>query len=198
MASDCYCGCGREIEGIRARANNEACEQISRHVAVMQGALERGDAGDRTAEVQAMADEGTALVAQTTRYLHGEVGRDDLDKAATKDWLKRGSKLADTLVTSASGLPWVPDDTATAHLAQSGTRGAGVVVDVRKDGMGNERVADLAITVSVRAADGTTTELTRSLSVPVVSAPRVGDRVEVAYDPLAPQRFLYRPDVTLP
>jgi hypothetical protein len=37
-----------------------------------------------------MADEGTALVSQITRYLNGEITRDDLDKGATKDWLRAG------------------------------------------------------------------------------------------------------------
>jgi hypothetical protein len=41
-------------------------------------------------------------------------------------------------------------------------------------------------------------ELTRTLSIPVVKAPRVGDRVEVAYDTSDANRFVYRPRLDLP
>jgi hypothetical protein len=193
MAATCFCGCGRTIEGVRARANNQGAQQMSRHLAVMRGALERDEAGDRTVETRAMVDEGTALVVAITRYLHGEGTRDDLDRGSNKAWLRNGRKLADALVASASGPPWAPDDASTAHLAQSGQRALGVIVDVQRDGMGNERVADLAISVSVRSADGATLDLSRKLSISVVQAPRTGDRVEVAYDPADPNRFVYRP-----
>jgi Protein of unknown function (DUF3592) len=197
MATTCCCGCGRPIDGIRERANNEAAQQMSQHLAVMRGALDRGEAGDRTAETQAMVDEGAALVAGITRYLHGEMARDDLDKKANKEWLRTGAKLADALVSSASGPAWMPDDRSTTHLAHAGQRANGVVVDVKRAGMGNERVADLAIRVKVRSVDGGEMEITRSLSIAVVQAPRVGDRVEVAYDDADPNRFVYRPRVDL-
>jgi hypothetical protein len=197
MAATCACGCGRPIEGIRQRANNEAARQMTQHLAVMRGALERDEAGNRSAETQAMVDEGTALLTEITRYLHGEVSRDDLDGKAAKQWLRKGGKLADALARSSAGPTWEPDDPRTARLAQSGVRVPGVVVDVQRDGMGNERVADLAMRVSVRMDDGATTELTRSLSIAVVKAPRVGDRIEVAYDPDDPNRFVYRPRIEL-
>jgi len=197
MAGTCFCGCGRPIEGIRARANNGVAQQMSQHLAVMRGALERDDAGGRTAETRTMVDEGTALLAELTRYLHGELGRDDLDGKAAKQWLRKGAKLADTLAKSGSGPAWEPDDSRTAYLAQAGRRATGVVVDVQRDGMGNERVADLAMTVTVKSDDGTTMDLTRSLSIAVVKAPRVGDRVEIAYHADDPNRFVYRPRLGL-
>jgi hypothetical protein len=197
MAVTCACGCGRPIEGIRQRANNEAARQMAQHLAVMRGALERDEAGDRRAETLALVDEGTALLSETTRYLHGEVSRDDLDGKAAKQWLRKGGKLADALAHSGAGPAWEPADARTTHLAQAGVRAPGVVVDVQRDGMGNERVADLAMRVSVRMGDGTTKELARSLSIAVVKAPRVGDRVEVAYDPDEPDRFVYRPRIEL-
>lgn len=189
----CFCGCGREIDGLRPRANNEAAKEIARDLAVLEGALSRGDTGARTAEAQALADEGTTRLAAIRSYLHGEVERDALDKRGNQAWMKTASKLADTLVASASGPSWEPDDPFTAHLAQAGLRAVGVVTDVRRDGLGNERVADLAMTVSARTPDGETLDVRRSLSIAVVKAPRVGDRVEIAYDPDAPDRFVYRP-----
>lgn len=166
---------------------------MARDLAVMRGALERDDAGTRTEEVRAMVDQGTVLVAALTRYLHGEIDREDLDVGSNKAWLRAGGKLADALVASTAGPAWISDDARMDHLVQSGTRADGVVVDVQRAGTSNERVAGLAVTVAVRAPDGTALQLSRRLSVAVVLAPRVGDRVEVAYDPDAPDRFVYRP-----
>ncbi len=183
---------------MRPRANNAAAAEMVRHRDVLRGALDRGEAGDRTAEVEALADEGTALIDAIRRYLHGEISRDDLDRRATKEWLDRGRKVAEQLVSSASGAPWLPDDPRTAHLAQAGRRVRGVITDVRRAGLGNERVADLAMSVKVREPDGAETVLTRDLSIAVIRAPRVGDQVEVAYDEAEPDRFVYRPLAELP
>jgi hypothetical protein len=57
---------------------------MSRHHGVLQGALDRGDAGGRTDDVRAMADEGARLIDAIRRYLHGDITRGDLDRGATK------------------------------------------------------------------------------------------------------------------
>ena len=46
------------------RANDGAAQRIKQHFAWMRGALERYEAGARTAETPAMVEEGTALVAR--------------------------------------------------------------------------------------------------------------------------------------
>ncbi|MFN8025779.1 MAG: hypothetical protein U0W40_05280 [Acidimicrobiia bacterium] len=195
----CFCGCGREIDGLRAVANNEAGQQMARDLAVMRGALQRDETGVRQVETEQMVAQGTVLVDAIVRYLHGEAERGDLDKGANKDWMKRGRKLAQALASSSAGPPWLPDDDSSMlHLAQTGTRAQGVISAVSRDGWGNERVASLEITVTIAAADGTTSAINRSVAVAVYEAPRVGDQVEVAYDPAAPDRFLYRPLVPLP
>jgi hypothetical protein len=172
--------------------------EMSRHLAVLRGALDRDETGERTTEVSALADQGTHLLGELTRYLHAEITRDDLDRAATKAWLDKGGATAGSLMASASGPPWTPNDPRTAHLAQAGTRAPGVITDVRRAGLGNARVADLTMTVTIRPSDGPTLELSRTLSIAVVQAPRIGDRVEVAYDPSDPHHFVYRPLIELP
>ena len=113
---------------------------MSQHLAVMRGALDRDEAGDRTAETHDMVDEGTTLVASISAATSTRRSRVTTSTPrANKQWLRKGAKLADALVSSASGLPWEPDDTSTAHLGQSGQRVTGVVIDVQRDGMGNER-----------------------------------------------------------
>jgi hypothetical protein len=194
----CFCGCGREIEGIRRRANNEMSTHMSRDLVVLQGALERGDAGQKTDETRAITDEGVLLLGAIKRYLHGDVERDQLNRRKIKSWAKQARSLAKELLESGTGPAWEPDDHRTNHLAQAGERATGVITDVRRKGWGNDQVASLAMTVLARTGDGTEIQFTRTLSISVVKAPRVGDAVEVAYDPADPTRFVYRPLVEMP
>lgn len=166
---------------------------MSDDLAVLHGALDKGEVGERAAEVTALATQGDDLLASITRYLHDEVERSALDKAAITGWLGKAGKMCDSLVEGSSGPAWEPDDPSTAHLAQSGVRATGVVTDVSRDGWGNERVASLKMSVSVQPVGGSTFDASRALSIAVVKAPRVGDHVEVSYDPTNPNRFVYRP-----
>lgn len=195
MASTCFCGCGREIKGIRRKANDQVARQMTTHLATLRGALDRGDAGDRADEATVLVDRGTALLQSITAYLHGEGDRGDIDKAGVKTWLRDAERLSKSLVAKASGPAWGPDDPATTQLALSGVRAKGVITDVSRDGWGNERVADVKMTASIEAVDGSSIDVTRSLSIEVMKAPRVGDRIEVAYDPVDPNRFVYRPRI---
>jgi len=198
MAAMCFCVCGRRIKGIRPRAYNAVAGMMSEHLSVLRGALGYDDAGERSAEVSAMADEGIRLIGDITRYLHGEIRRADLDRAAIKTWLGRGRAVAQSLVASTRGPSWEPDDPRMAALALTGTRAPGVVVDVESTGYGNTHVAAVDMTVTLRTADGATRQLRQKLTITVIKAPRVGDRVEVAYDASDPHRFVYRPLIELP
>jgi hypothetical protein len=171
---------------------------MSEHLAVLRGALGHDDAGGRTAEVSALAGEGTRLIGDVARYLHGEITRADVDRAAVKAWLGKGRAVARSLVASTSGLSWEPDDRRTAHLALTGTRAPGLVTDVESAGFANNHRAAVDLTVTVRTPDGATQQLRRKLTITVVKAPRVGDRVQVAYDASDPHRFVYRPLIELP
>jgi hypothetical protein len=198
MASICFCGCGREIKGLRAKANNAAAGEISDDLAVLRGALDKGEAGEQTDRVTALAAEGANHLASLARFLHGEIERGDLDKGAIKAWLAESRRACKSLVRGASGPAWEPDHPRTDELAQSGTRAKGVITDVSRDGLGNERVASLRMTASIAAPDGSRFDVSRTLSISVVKAPRVGDRIEVSYDPGDPNRFVYRPLIELP
>ena len=197
MDASCFCGCGRPIKGVRLRAANSTAADLAERLEAVRGTLANDAAGDQTAEVAHLADEGVRHEAALTAYLHGETERDDLDKAAISDWLRRARALPTALAADAAGPPWRPDDRASAMLGPSGVRAVGVITEVRKAGWGNERVADLEIVVRTRAADGHDLEHRRALSISVIEAPRVGDRVEVAYDAADPNRFVYRPHLDL-
>lgn len=195
MGASCFCGCGRPVKGVRLRAANSTAADVAERLAMLRGTLANESAGVHSDEVGRLAAEGDDLVSTLTAYLHGETARDDLDKDAITDWLRRARSLPTTLAAESSGPAWRPDDRATAMLGPGGVRAVGVITDVQKAGWGNERVADLAIVVSTTAPDGAGLELRRELSISVVAAPRVGDRVEVAYDAADPNRFVYRPQL---
>ena len=198
MAAICFCGCGREIKGFRRRATNDVAKQMSQDLAVLSGAIERAAGGPRTGEAQQLADEGAAVVDEARRLVHGEVDRQDVDRSRLRNWANDARSLAADLVTSAPGPSWAPDDPRTNHLAHAGERARGVITDVRKDGWGNDQVSVLAMSVAARTSDGTLIELERSLSIRSDMAPRVGDHIDVAYDPTDLSRFVYRPIVELP
>ena len=80
MATTCFCGCGREIDGLRPRANNEAGKQMTRDLEVMRGALEWGEAGPRAAETEAMASE-----ARIPAALKGQVAAIGTQLQSTPD-----------------------------------------------------------------------------------------------------------------
>lgn len=132
------------------------------------------------------------LLGKITRYLHGEITRADLDRAAVKAWLGKGSAVARSLVTSTSGPSWEPDDPRTAELALTGIRPRGGHQCRERRLRQHTHFAAVGLTVTVPTAGGATQQL-RKLTIAVVKAPRVGDRVEVAYDAADPHRFVYRP-----
>jgi hypothetical protein len=197
MGASCFCGCGRPVKGVRLRAANSTAADVTERVAALHGTLDNDAAGAQSRDVRSLAAEGDALVAALTTYVHGETERGDLDKAGITEWLRRARAMPASLAAGSTGPAWEPDDRSTAMLGPGGVRAVGVITDVQKAGWGNERVADLAIAVSTTAPDGTPLELRRELSIAVIKAPRVGDRVEVAYDAADPDRFVYRPHLDL-
>jgi hypothetical protein len=196
MSAACFCGCGRPVQGIRKRANNAVAATITEDLAVLQGARAQGATEGRGDEVAVLVSEGDGLLAGIRAYLHDEAGRGDLDKSATTSWLERARTERRALDDAGDGPPWKPDEPGTDVLVHTGQRTSGVISAVERSSLGNERVASLAVTVTIRES-GERTTLTRTISIAVTEAPRVGDQVEVAYDGDA-RIFVYRPLVVLP
>lgn len=197
MANECFCGCGRPVKGMRKRATNAVAGEVTESVGVLRGALDGGRAGERRDEVAALLAEGDAMLLGMRAFVHGEAGRDAVDGGATRDWLSRSRKARKLLDgVGDDGPPWMPKEPGSDVLVQTGTRANGVISDVGKSGWGNDRVASLEVTVTIRGTDGELTTLTRKVQISVTEAPRVGDQVEVAYD--ADGSYVYRPRVVLP
>lgn len=180
------------------RAADMVASQMSDALGELNGALRNGEAGGQSEAVGQMVGEGTALLEAMMSYLHGEIGRSDVDRTTNKAWLDRAKKLSKSLSGSAGGPAWEPNDPTTTGLELSGTRARGVIIHVGKSGWGNERVASLEMAVSVATPDGSVLEIRRTLGIAIVKAPRVGDHVEVSYDDADPNRFVYRPLIEHP
>lgn len=179
---------------MRRRAANAIGAEMTTLLTVLEGSLANGAAGNTSGEVRQLIDTGEPLAGTIRALVHGEVTRKDFDKAPVVTWMSEAKKRVPTMAARTDGPAWKPSDPATARLAAGGTQARGVIAVVEKNGWGNERVADLKVTVRLDDADGTA--LVRSLSIPVREAPREGDRVEVRYDPSSPDRFVYRADVS--
>ena len=53
----CFCGCGRDVKGVRLKAANALGDQMRPLLASFEGALDAGVLGDDRAEVDALATE---------------------------------------------------------------------------------------------------------------------------------------------
>lgn len=196
MASPCFCGCERSISGFRARANNTVAGAMARDLAVIEGAARHGEADGDPAAIDDLAAEGRRHLDAIRSYLHGEVGRDSLDKDGAVSWSKRASAVRAALTSPDGPGAWRSREDRSADLPYTGVRAPGVITQVRRTG-GNEHRVDLDLAADVRTADGTTT-VTGGITASTYDAPRVGDAVEVAYDPADPTAFAFRPIVELP
>lgn len=197
MASTCFCGCERPIEGLRARANNTVAEAMARDLAVIEGAARHGDADGDPAALDDLAAEGRRHLDAIRAFLHGEIGRDALDKDGAVSWSKQASEVRAALTSPDGPGAWRSREDRSADLPYTGVRAPGVIADVRRTG-GNAHRVDLDLVASVRTADGSILTVTGGVTALTYEAPRVGDAVEVAYDPDEPTALAFRPMVQLP
>ncbi len=192
MATSCFCGCGREIKGVRARANNTVAGQVDQDLTTLRGALDYGEAGTHTEAAATVIGEGETMLDQLTVFLHG--GDRTVDKSALQSWLGTAKDLRGEIVNAMTN-PWLPDEPNTDLVANSGVRSRGVVTEVRRVGGGNEFVATVDLTVEVQDDAGGPVPLQRKASFSVIKTPRVGDDVEVSYQPTDLGKFVVRPHI---
>jgi hypothetical protein len=182
------------MKGIRRRANNVAAGQINEDLGVLNGALKHGGVEALTVDLAATTSEGQTILDSLTRYLHESADREHLDKDATIAWLRSAKELRGLLVAAGTGPPWMPAEHGTDLIANTGTRAQGVITSVRRIG-GNEQTARLDVSVSIHGDGREPIVLNRSVSIAVFQAPRVGNNVEVSFDPQDRSRFVFRPAV---
>jgi hypothetical protein len=190
----CACGCGREISGIRARAANAMAGQLDPLVALLTGAAAEGVSlgDDDVTDMAELAAEGRALLEVLTDVLHGRSDRDQIDKRALRAWTGRATSASTQLAATASSMGFQGPATRTARLAFAGRRVFGRVTRVEDTGTTVNNRPRVRVEVEIPGEDGRVVTLTQKTTVSRFGLPRVGENVEVGYDPADPDGYVFR------
>ena len=189
----CFCGCGREIKGMRLVAANKVADRMRTDLALFRGGIDdRLIAPAEVAEVSAMVDEGTGRLEWLTAYLHGGASRRDMDKAGITGWVARAADPRKAVMVGATRLGFHGGGLRLAELLYGGHRAPGIVVALRDTGTTINEQPRVEVTLELHPEDRTPTQVTTKMLVSRVDPPRVGDRVDVAYRPDDPGTFAFR------
>lgn len=195
MAGECFCGCGREVPWGRKRAANAIGRQYDSDIALFRGAVERQEDPEHETELAALAARGQPMRDMLRDIVHGTADRKQFDKAASRAWLSEAGEHRLRLANEAA-----QDDYAgwNAHeqseLINTGKRARAVVVDVADTGTTVNNSPGIRVRLRVDPPGEPPFELERKVVVSRLKLPRLGERVEVAYDPDDPDRFTFRTD----
>lgn len=189
----CFCGCGREIKGMRLAAANKIAGAMRTDLDLFRGGIDdRLIPPAEVDEVRGLIDEGVGRLEQLTPYLHGQAGRSDMDKPGIKAWLGRAARPRKAVMVGATRLGFHGGGLHLAELLYTGRRDAGIVVSLRDTGTTINEQPRVEVTIEVHPADGPATQVATKMLVSRVDPPRVGDRVEVAHRPGDPGTFAFR------
>jgi hypothetical protein len=147
---------------------------------------------ERSEEFATFAAEGAALLAAMEAYLHGQLDRRSRNRKAEKEWMGRAGRLRNLVADAIVDHGFVGTGVRPAELVYGGKRAPGVVVDVVDTGTTVNTSIRVRVTVEVHPEGGVAFEATRKMLVSRIAFPRIGDDVEVAYDPDDPDEFAYR------
>lgn len=193
MAKDCFCGCGLHVPWGRRRAANAVGDRIDRDIATFQGALERGDQGEEEPELRELVALGVPMRDTLRGIVHGTMDRREYDKRAGRAWLRRASVQRGRLAKAMVAADYVGRNAVDqSELVHSGRTAPGVVLEVRDTGMTVNTYPRVLVRLRVEPDGEAPFEVGRKVLVSRVAFPRVGERVEVAYDPDDRDRFTFR------
>jgi len=189
----CFCGCGRPITGLRARARNALGRRMSLDLAMFRIALDEGIVTEGAADLEAFAAEGAPHIERLRSNLHGQLSRSDMDKEAIVSWSKRSSDPRDVLLKRTLEVGWACDSGDPFNVIYGGRRVAATIVEVEDTQSTVNDRPRLWVTVEARPVDGRPFTLRKRFTFSRGALPRLGDAVDVAYDPADPNDFAYRP-----
>jgi hypothetical protein len=193
MASECFCGCGREVPFGRKRAANMIGDRMRQDIALFEGSLERSPDPEHDADLRRLVATGATLRDKLRDVVHGTGDRKDYPKDDGKRWMSEAGahreRITMRAVKAGDFVGWKALDQAV--LAETGVAAPATIVDIRDTGVTvNERPRAL-IVLRVDGPDGPF-ELSRKVTVSRVKIPRVGENVTVYYDPKDRSKFTFR------
>jgi hypothetical protein len=185
----CFCGCGRSIR-LRRWSTNKLGATFSRAVAMAIGAVERMHQFASDEDLRKLASSGPELVSHLAAWVHEE-HREEWRGSELQSWYRHWNRHHDDIVTVADG--WSGGVVQAAHLVLTGTLAPGMITFMRDThaSINDDPVVETRIRVYSEGLESFT--LARKTTVSRLCVPSVGERVEVAFDPLEPRRFTFRP-----
>lgn len=177
----------------RRRFANAVGARLDRDLALFRGALERSDQGEHAAELGELVLLGGPLRDTLRGIVHGTVDRRRYDKAAARAWLKRAHGSRGRLgreVAKADFAGW--DAMGQAELLYAGRRAPAVVLDVEDTGVTVNNDPRVRLRLRVEPEGDEPFEAERKVVVSRLAIPRVGERLEVAYDPADVEKLTFR------
>ena len=191
--AECFCGCGMDVPFGRRRVANMIGDKCAEHLAVVSGALERGTDPEHSAQLSDLASRGQPILDAVREVVHGTRDRRDFDKDASRAWMKEAIEVRERLAKAAIAEDYVGwDALEQSALVATGSRAPGVLTDVRDTGTTINENPRVEVRLRVEPPGEEPFELARKLMVSRVRVPRIGERVEVLYDPDDHERFTFR------
>ena len=195
MAKECFCGCGRAVPWGRKRAANAIGRQYDSDIALFRGAVERHEDPEHETALAGLATRGQPLRDMLRDIVHGTADRKQFDKAASRDWLNEASDHRLRLAKAAASDGYVGwNSLEHSELINTGKRAPAVVVDVEDTGMTVNNSPRIRVRLRAEPPGEPPFELERKVLVSRVMLPRLGERVELVYDPDDHERFTFRVD----
>jgi hypothetical protein len=193
MATECFCGCNAEVPFGRRRAANALGRQYDKDLALFEGAVERHADPEHETELSSLVARGRVLRDRLRDIVHGTADRKQFDKAASRAWLSEAGDHRLRLANAAGQDDYAGWNTLEqSELVNTGSRAPAVILDLEDTGMLVNHNPRVRLRLRVEPPGEPTFEVERKVVVSKVKIPRIGERVDVAYDPEDPERFTFR------
>jgi Short C-terminal domain len=180
MAKACFCGCGRNIPFGRLRIANHVGDLLEQNVAILEGLQDRGTA-EAKAEATSLLPAGRDYLAEVTEYVHGQRDRDSVRRKEIQDYCDTLVDLRKRLASSDDFPGWDAWDQSALYFG--GEHAPGEIVHVSDTGTTINANPRVELTIRVSPTDGAPFDVQHRRTVSRLQIPRVGEHVDVAYDP---------------
>lgn len=189
MAS-CFCGCGRDIRLGRRWLSNKAARMLTEHLDVVRGAAERGTQVEGAGDLRRLVSRADRIRAEWAEYVHGTRRRKDLDKDAMSKVIDDVMEARKRLAAEHDFVGW--NALRASELWETGVRAPATIADIRDTGttINNDPLAEIVLRVTPEGEEPF--EVRRKVLVSRLELPRVGEPVEVAYDPADRSEVAFR------
>ncbi|MEX2194588.1 MAG: SHOCT domain-containing protein [Thermoleophilaceae bacterium] len=193
--AECFCGCGRDIGFGRRGISNKAAKHVASELDVLRGAAEVEPPPEGVDALREIVARGDRLREPWREYVHGTRARGDFDREPLHELIDDIAEQRKRLALSADYVGW--DMLKASKLFSTGRRAPARIVGIEDTGVTVNNSPRAEIILRVEPDGEEPFEVRKKLMISRVQLPRIGEPVEVAYDPDDHEQFTFRvPDLT--